>query len=264
MSLLGNLMAVGRTIAGVSQKPEYRIHRGSAVPGINLASPRGFGNGLCDRVKQDILRRTAPKPVRERNPFAANSKEPRSLQGVAPALAGGRSRPTDGEILLARTPEIPMTDVEAAPVPGLNSGPGRMAVESVAVEMPWAAGKIRWGWLAWITGLRPGSRVRGTGRPLVQEELRLNDVRPLRSRLMEPATEGTSPSSATRTVGWFANPFSVRAGRGANGVKDSSARANSTEAEAPSGSAPARSKADRFPAWLRRRDPKPSEEFLEA
>lgn len=255
-------MAVGRTIAGISQKPEYRIHRGPAVPGINLASPRGFGNGLCDRVKQDILRRTAPKPVREQNPFTANSKEPRSLKGVALASAGGRSQRTDGEILLASPPEGPLMDVEAAPVRELSAKPARLADGLAAVERRDASERISWGWLSWITGLRPGSRSRGTGRPLVQEELCLNDVRPVRSRLLEPPGTGASPSSVKRAAGWFVNPFSAKEGKDLSGI--ASATATSTKAGTQSGAASVRSKTDRLPAWLRRRDRKASEEFLEA
>lgn len=254
-------MAVGRTIAGVSQKPEYRIHRGPAVPGINLASPRGFGNGLCDRVKQDILRRTAPKPVQEQNPFTANSKEPRSLNGAALASAGGRSGQTEGEILRTSPPERPLTGVEAVPVCERSSKPVRVPDRSAAVERPDASQRTSWRWLAWITRLRPGSWSRGTGRPLVQEELRLNDVRPVRSRLLEPPGTGASPSSVGHTVGWFANPFSANEGRDLNAI--ATATATPTRAETQSGAVPVRSKADRLSTWLRRRDRKASEEFLE-
>ena len=254
-------MAVGRTIAGITQKPEYRIHRGPAVPGINLGSPRGFGNGLCERVRQDILRRTAPKPVREQNPFAANSEEPRSLQSVVPAPAGGRSEPIEYATALGVGPEVgPATETTAA----LATDPeiAYLTLGSVPALCESESKKKSGGWLAWITGLRPWSRVAATGRALVQEELRLNDVRPLRSRLAEPGAEQTESLSAMRPADRLANPFSMKADVGASVTPEATAKG--AGAGRSSGSGAARTMADRLPEWLRRRDRKTDEEFLEA
>lgn len=257
MSLLGNLMAVGRTIAGVSQKPEYRIHRGPAVPGINLGSPRGFGNGLCDRIKQDILRRTAPSPVREQNPFTVNSEEPRSLEGWAPASAGGRSQPNDGGNRMGVTPPG-LDGGEETPSHPLKSEPGRLRAESDVVGASIDANRISDGWLGWILRFRWGSSVTGGRRPLVQEELHLNDVRPVRSRLLESTVAELPVSAAERGPNRLANPFSVKIGVGTG------TRVLSTSAPVgtPPRSAPARTMADRLPNWLRRGDRRAGEETL--
>lgn len=257
-------MAVGRTIAGVSQKPEYRVHRGPAVPGINLGSPRGFGNGLCDRIKQDILRRTAPGPVREQNPFTVNSKEPRSLEGMAPASAGGRSQANDGGNLLA-VPPPGLPGVGGTPGHPLKSDLESLTTGSDFVGSSIESKRISRGWLDWILRFRSGRAATGGRRPLVQEELRLNDVRPVRSRLLESTVAESTVAelqlgAAERAPNRLGNPFSVKVAVGTGTrVTSTSAPAGTTP-----GSASSRIRAGRLSTWLRRGDRKAGEETLGA
>lgn len=192
MSTLGNLMAAGRSVDG-SRRADYRVVNGPAVPAINQGRPKGYGNGLVERVREEMNRRMQ---ARNRNPFSVSaSAASASAPGGASALPVATATPGDE---FEVEPVGAERKVDAAPS-GVGDGAkggmeGERTVFLAASKAPArdvasaGAGGRGFGVMArmWAWLRRGGKGKGGDDSRMYQEELRLDSVKPLRSRLQEP------------------------------------------------------------------------------
>jgi hypothetical protein len=236
MSILGHLIAAGRTVASVTRRPHYRLSNHPAVPTINIGRPKAYGNGPSKYVREKLVRQQSPRPARVGDSPVAQVEEPRSLQErnpapaivaavaaqaakPAPALALARDVRGDGgveakPVIAASTAPVERLDpVEPAAVKPQLSGGGASVLPKLVPEgnvLGGSKGAARAGsgrslrWLKWLRPLGLGVRKRGNW---VQAELSLDEVRPVRSALNEEdtVTEASRSRAAFRAGG--PNPF---------------------------------------------------------
>ena len=207
MSLLGNLMSVGRVIGGVVPKTEYSIvSTKNGLPSINVGAQRAFGNGLTSRVQSEIQGRLPSKTAQVATSPVSVHEEPRLTRATLPAPVSPvsiASIPT--EAIQTRTSPNPSGESAgsgAKSPEGVKSfeletelalkrnarGRGRASSTKSPPDFETLARPTRWS--RWIRRVAFWRRVAPASATWIQSEFSLDRVRPMRNGLGDEEDQG--------------------------------------------------------------------------